>query len=350
MALVSLTLERFRNFHQSKFNLDHRAVVIGSNGAGKSNLIEAIRLLSVGKSFKTSRTDDLVEFNQRTFRVEALLEQNGQERKISFFYGSQFDDSPDKDRYLTIDDQQVGWSEYWGVFPTVLFVPEDVRIITDGPATRRRYIDSILWQTNRAFRQEHLELGRVLKERSTLLFLIKINRAGLGELQPWNELLSKLAKEIRLKRQACIDFLSQKLEEKTAGTDLVGRYRFHYQVNQYQVGQRQEEEIRLAQNLVGPQRDELEIYFNNKPARHFSSRGQARSIIGLLKVAEAEFIFETTETTPQILLDDLFSELDGPTAKQVLGLFDQKFPIIATSIESNPLVKDWQMIKLGKKQ
>jgi DNA replication and repair protein RecF len=345
MTAWKLRLEHFRSFTDSHFTFDSKTALIGNNGAGKSNVIEAIRLLSVGKSFKTSRLDDAIMFEQPYFRI-TQTGANSDLREVSFFYGNPYPSTPTKERVLRVNGQDTGWSDYWGKQPSVLFVPDDIEIVIGAPQIRRRYLDSILWQTSAEFRHEHLELSRVLRERSTLLFMVKVNRASQDELHPWNELLLNLTRRIRAHRRRFVDFLLEDLERAPTVFTNGAAVTAIYQEAEAEPAAVLKEEIRLSQNLIGPHRDELDVRFNDQSARRFTSRGQARAIVVLLKLAEARFLESATGTIPIILLDDMFSELDLPTAESLFAQFKSANPIVATSITPNPLVASWKAITL----
>lgn len=343
--LQSIRLENFRSFKQSSFEFDRKTSVVGDNGAGKSNLLEAIRLLSVGKSFKTSRLEEALNFSEPYFRASLALSDDSP-KSVEFFFGTQFQNSPEKERRLTVDSKETSWNDFWGKFPTVLFVPTDVELVTGPPQLRRRYIDALLWQTSIEFRQSHLELTRVLRERSALLFLLKINKAGSDELVPWNELLLKLSEKVRSYRLGYVEFLRKSL--KSHGSAFTGgaEVEINYEQNKADLEAVYRDEVRLSQNLVGAHRDQLDIRFNDQSARRYTSRGQARAIILLLKISEAAYLKEETGREPLVLLDDMFSELDRPTAERLFAMLDDNYQVIASSIEETPLTKSWKRIDL----
>ncbi|HUD21116.1 MAG TPA: DNA replication and repair protein RecF [Candidatus Saccharimonadales bacterium] len=343
MAFNKVTLENFRTFLDSSFDFSPKTVVVGGNGIGKSTLIEAIRLLSVGKSFRTHRLDELVNFDQSFFRLQAQVDKDS---KVELFFGQPFADYPDKERRLTFNGQETNWLEFFGKLPTVIFSPEDVEIITSGPQVRRRYFDGILWQVDSQFRSNSLELSRVLQERAKLLFLLKINRAGRAELMPWNELLGRLTKTIRKRRGEYLAYLNKSLADKKFQrlNELV--VETSYLTEEADPEALEREEIRKTQNLWGPHRDEIEIRLNDQPARKYASRGQARTVVMLMKIIEAHFLAEKLGKHPTILLDDLFSELDEKNTGFFLERLGNDSQIIATAVTANKLIKDWRVINL----
>ena len=209
--ISALELENLRNFTEKGLSFTKRSFITGSNGAGKSSILEAVRILSVGKSFRTSRLEEAIRFEERYFRLKATIQTS---QELELFYGNQFETEEIKERRLTFAGNQVSWSDFLGEFPTVLFTPNDLDIVLGSPDGRRKYLDSVLWQVSAEYRRTQVEFWQVLRERSALLFMVKINRASPEELSPWNELLSKLTAFIRLTRIGYIDYLNNWLGSK----------------------------------------------------------------------------------------------------------------------------------------
>lgn len=337
----ALTLENFRNFTEKELSFTEKCFITGSNGAGKSSILEAVRVLSVGKSFRTSRMEEIIRFDNQYCRLTAQIQSN---QDLELFYGSQFESESLKERRLTHQGNTVSWTEFLGVFPTVLFTPNDLEVVLGGPDVRRKYLDSVLWQVSAEYRRGQLEFWQVLRERSALLFMVKINRASSDELQPWNELLVKLTNTIRSARIGYIEYLNEWLE---ASSQLpAATLRVKYQYDKKQIEDFTTQEIKTAQNLFGAHRDELVISYDDFSARRFASRGQSRLTVAHLKAAEADYLREKTGNPVTVLLDDAFSELDSKNTLRLLGLFDDKHQLILTSAEALKLPYNWSIIKL----
>ena len=345
MPLARIERDNFRSFTNQKLDLAPKTVVTGGNGSGKTTLIEAIRLLSVGKSFRTSRLDEAITFEEPYFRLRAELTKGSRAKTIELFYGQAFAEQATKDRILTVNSKAISTLDFVGTLPSVLFIPSDVEIVSGLPGLRRRYLDGILWQVSAEFRQDYLDMGRVLKERSAILLMIKINRAARAELEPWNELLLAITERIRLKRQSYITFINNWLEKETADQkelDLT----VSYVVGAAALEPVERQEIQLAQNLFGPHRDELDIVWQARSARRYASRGQARTAVILLKTGEAVYLATELKQPPLILLDDMFSELDETHRELLLAKLPSDGQIIATTIRPQPLLKDYEALKL----
>lgn len=339
--LSTLTLESFRNFRKKEFHFTPRSFITGANGVGKSSVLEAVRVLSVGKSFRTSRLDEAVSFEGRYFRLKATIQTN---QDLELFYGNQFETEEVKERRLTFGGNPVSWADFLGAFPTVLFTPNDLDIILGSPDGRRKYLDSVLWQVSAEYRRIQVEFWQVLRERSALLFMVKINRASSEELSPWNELISKLTSAIRLSRAGYVDYLNAWFGANLKEGD--GRIEVEYQFEAKQVGEYSAQEIKSAQNLFGAHRDELIIKFDDFSARRFASRGQSRLAVAHLKAAEADYLLEKTGNPVTVLLDDAMSELDSKNTLRLLELFKDEHQLILTSAEPLKLPEPWSTIKL----
>lgn len=337
-----LELEQFRNQKNYATKLGSKTVFIGENGSGKTTVLEALRVLSVGKSFRTSKQEDLVRFGAPYCRVIA----KGAKDSYEYFYGNQFVDNPLIERELRHNGKTVSLLDFLGKLPTVSFIPKDVDIITDEPSLRRQYVDGILWQAHKGFRRDYLEYHRVLRERARLLFFLKHQRADIAELQPWNQLLGDYADKIRSKRRELAEFAQKTIN--TFQKDIPGKITVMvaWEIGEESLEQLQAQEIRTGHNLFGPHRDELKITCNDQLARRFASRGQARSIIALLKAVEAKYLEKHSDNPPVILLDDLASELDDDNCQWLFSLYGERYQILATSVKKEPIFNGWQVEKL----
>ncbi len=337
-----IELEQFRNQKLYSTKVGLKTVFTGANGSGKTSILEAIRVLSVGKSFRTSRQEDLIRFGAPYCRISA----SGPDHSYEYFYGSQFEDNPLIERRLHHNGKTTPLLDFLGVLPTVSFIPKDVDIVTDEPSLRRQYVDGILWQAHKGFRRDYLEYHRVLRERARLLFFLKHHRADIAELQPWNQLLSDYAGKIRAKRVEFAEFAQTAIN--TFQKDIPGKIAVtvEWEISKETLEQLQSQEIRTGHNLFGPHRDELKITCNDQLARRFASRGQARSIIALLKAVEAKYLEKHSDNPPIILLDDLVSELDSDNCAWLFSLFGDRYQILATSVVKDPIFNGWQVEKL----
>ncbi|MBI4948410.1 DNA replication and repair protein RecF [Candidatus Berkelbacteria bacterium] len=340
MSLAGLDLENFRSVTDLKLNLKTKSVIIGKNGTGKSSVIEAIRILSVGKSFRTSKLDELINFEANFFRISAKLD----DAKLELFYGQNLEKTNQKQ--LSLNGKKTALLDAIGVMPTVLFIPDDVEVVLGMPMLRRKFLDGVLWQVSREFRLQYLDFHKVLKERSRLLFLIKVGNAKLGDLMPWNELLEKTTNYIRTSRLELIEFINEQLTQKSWRVSEQLAINVVYEQSNIDIEDGIQDEIKLSQNLFGAHRDDLIININERSARKFASRGQARTIIMLLKIIELKYLKQSLQNEPILLLDDIFSELDEVNREILLSHINKEDQIISTQIEGDKLIENWEHIQL----
>jgi DNA replication and repair protein RecF len=343
VVLQKLTLEAVRSLASFSADIGQHTAICGPNGSGKTTVIEAIRLLSVGKSLRTNRLDEMIRFNQEYMRIQAVRGSEPEPVALEFFYGSTLEGGP-RERRFSKNGQAVNYLASVGELPTVLFIPPDLDIVLGSPGARRRYLDGIFWQTSAEFRQNFMEVGRVLRERSALLFMLKTGRAGRDELQPWNELLERLTVAIQQRRATYLAFLTDYFAKNRLFPEF--ELAIRYQPNQQDFRVIEAKEIRLAQNEYGPHRDEVDILINDQPARQFASRGQARLALVVLKRAELEYLASQLEQSPIFLLDDVLSELDDIRGEQLLELMDVGTQKIMTCLDPSKLPSGWQQITL----
>lgn len=338
MAIRRLEARTYRNFDQLLIDLPSRLLVVGLNGVGKTNLLESLRVLSVGKSFKTNRFDDLIQFNQPFLRLQV---ESDDKRLIELFYGRNSKEEA-KTRLLKIDRSPIGLMDFWGQFTTVVFLPTDSELVLGEPRLRRRLLDGVFWQIDREYRQTSVDLNKALNERRAAIFNLKRGRLKLEELEPWNQIVMERSRLIQTKRAEFIDFLNQFLHQEVSG-----EISAEYQPNTTQPAEVVESELRLVQNLIGSPRDEVEFKWHGRSARRFVSRGQARKIAIMVRLAEIAFL-QSKGFSPVVLLDDPLSELDEQAARQLLERFKSVDQVIATAVTTSPIFTDYQLHQLGQ--
>lgn len=344
MLLGEITLDNWRNFSKRKQGFDKHNLIIGDNGVGKTNILEAIRFLSVGKSFRAGQTDEVVNFGAKFTRLQAKMEHEGKVKSIEFFYGQSIEGVMTPERQLLFGGKIVSWLDFFGKFPTVLFLPTDIEIVLGSPSSRRRFLDGTIWQIDPEYRLATLELGQILKERSAVLWQIKRGRADRDELAPWTQMLTKASIVIQERRERYLDFLNEQLHDLAKRINREMDVALAFLPNSLEISAVSEREIASGQNLIGAHRDDFKIMFRGRGARQFSSRGQARSIALLLRVSEAKYLASQLALNPIVLLDDILSELDEKTSRAFFPLLSGQ--VIATLTHRVGYLDDWKEILL----
>lgn len=323
--IYGLKLDNFRNFKTKSLELSNKiTVIVGENGVGKTNILESLFLLSTGKSFKARTEVEMLRYDQELARITGEVPNTKLEAIIT-----KGDNGWPKKR-LQINGVPKRIIDFAGMFKTVLFGPWDMDLVTESPSIRRKFLDSVLSQVDREYRRSVLSYEKGLRQRNRLLFRIREEGVPRSQLLFWNQLLIKNGDYISKKREEFIEYVNkqeginkQKLEityDKSA-------------ISEARLEQYAREEVASATTLVGPHRDDFVFIADNRELAKYGSRGQQRMSILWLKLAELNYIEESTGERPTLLLDDIFSELDHGHRDIVMDVTKKQQTIITTADE-----------------
>jgi len=316
--IKKITLLNFRNFKKMEIEFGEGINVINApNASGKTNILEAIFILSLGKSFKTRKIDECIKYDENIARIttdglEAILTKDvaGWPRKRLLVGGVP--------RRLV---------DFAGNIKTVLFAPQDLELITDGPSLRRNFLDNVLCITDREYRRSLLSYEKGVRQRNRLLLQIRDNNAARSGLLFWNQLLIKNGDVISNARRNLIEYINNlnkcKLEYDPSS------------ISESRLEQYKDAEVASATTLVGPHRDDFIFLKDGRNIASFGSRGQQRMEVLYLKLAELSYIEHKTEVKPILLLDDIFSELDHKHREIVMEAVVNHQVIITSADEHN---------------
>lgn len=338
MLLRSLELTDFRNYDTKTFIFDEALTVfIGPNTIGKTNIIESIYALSTGKSFRADIDFEMVFWGKTLGRVKAVFDHDTIEMIL---YQDQESQStrPYKKKFLV---NGVAKSAIMSVgrFPSVLFSPENIALVTGSPSSRRKYIDTVLSLANLEYRRALGRYEKALRQRNSVLFKIKNGEATRDQLPFWDQVLIENGAYITASRQEYLDFVNN---HQVA--DMV--YHITYDpsvISKARLDEYKDEEVQAKATLVGPHRDDFVITIcpshstkNMPPVEFrslssFGSRGEQRLGIFWLKLAEVAFLQQVFHEKPLLLLDDIFSELDEGHRTLVLSLISNHQSIMTSA-------------------
>lgn len=408
MILKKLSLTNFRNFSKEEFLFSPQvSLIVGPNTSGKTNLIEAIYLLSTGKSMRASLEAEMIRWGESWARVEAILRPDPAEENlqglgpptlkvkesagrttaadlgIDFSVSSELkpdetkpeglgdlnpsgleslkglevfiergDDNHSRKKFK-INGVKKDLGEFQGSFRVVIFSPESLQLVLGSPNRRRNYLDRVLSSLDTFYFRALDEYQKVVKNRNQLLWQIRERGIPRERLEFWDGKLFNLGEEIFAKRRELISDLNQKLSDLGLGVTL------SYQPsvldkNLYE--ERLSEEIGKAATLWGPHRDDL-IFLRKRiqtdkdtDLSRFGSRGEQREAVFALCLSELEVVSGRTGERPILLLDDIFSELDESHRKRVLEVLPKQQTIITSAepeLLNSGLKKEAKVIKLG---
>jgi DNA replication and repair protein RecF len=323
MFLQELLIQNFRNYKEISFRFDSKLIfIIGDNGSGKTNIIEAINHFSTFKSFRDNSDEELVNWQTDFFYLKSKLIKEAEE--YSFEIG--FSKSINKKRKIKVNNNVIQKKQdILGEFKVVVFSPSDLKIIEGGSINRRKFIDTTISLIDRSYYISILEYNKILKQRNSLL---KKKDIHLIELDPWDQLLYSRAKEIYEKRKIYIEKLNHFFEtdiRKISEQRDLFEIKYKPNISNYDLflvalKERFKRDRILGYTSVGIHRDELFIGNEGKDIMEFASQGQKRSTVISLKTSMFYLIKELTNESPILLIDDVIRELDIKRREQFVDL------------------------------
>ena len=343
MNLTKLQLTNFRNHPNLKINLSPLTVIVGPNGVGKTNLLEALTLLSTTRSSRTTREREVILWGETVARIEAKLE-NAKKTTLALAISAE----PKVQKTYFIDNKPRRALDILGFMPTVLFSPESQELISGPPSIRRQFLDILICQTDHFYPKILWQYHRVVKSRNRLLEKVNQNLAKPDELDFWDKELVELGGDIIRARQKTTTFLAHHITE--AYQTILGKpnnLKVIYKPNilpadfaKTLIANRQKELFQTA-TLYGPHRDDLLFFLHERPFISHGSRGDSRSAVLALKMAELAYHEDQSQQQPLLLLDDVFSELDESRREHLSHLITNQATIITTTDQDllNPTLK-----------
>lgn len=338
MYLSHLTLENFRSHSKISFDFDPKTnLIIGQNGSGKTNVLEAIYFLSTGKSFRSSSASQLINWLSNYALVTGVLNKANHFQTLEAQLSKNAATASISRKFL-IDSAVKTRSKYLGAIHVVVFEPEDIRLVTGSPSRRRDFLDSVFLTSEWRYASALSQYSKALKNRNELLDLIRDGRAASSELFYWNQSLvknSEIIQDFRTKfiRSANNFFSTHPHPEiRDISIGFIPSI-----INQSKIDTFQTQEINQGYTLFGPHRDDFSVNSlifdtSDKNLALWGSRGQQRLSVLALRLAQINFLEETYHDLPILLLDDIFSELDSEYRQLVVNIC-RKYQTIFTSAD-----------------
>lgn len=340
MWIQNLKLNKFRNylFQNIEFNKNIN-IFLGDNAQGKTNLLESIYYLANAKSFKSFRDKDLIMFNEKEMGLEGTI------RKGESFKNVQISVNENKKDIFVNEIKYDKNKDLKSIFKLVLFTPEDLNIIKDGPNFRRDLIDDIIISVNFSYKSLKKDFEKILSQRNKLL---KNQRSKYfkTELMAFDQQIIRLNYKIYRFREKYISLINTyanknhlNLTENKENLTII--YKPNIKANSMEeYGEKFSENIlddlKYFRTTSGSQRDEIDIIINGKDTKKFGSQGQQRSAILNIKLANVNLIKNTSQDKAIILFDDVFSELDEKRSNFLLENLG-KFQTIITATNTKSL-------------
>lgn len=336
MSIKMIDMVSFRNHSHTQLEFGAGINVIwGENGSGKTSILEAVYLLAMGRSFRTSRLVETIKEDENVMRVVGNFYNHGKDQTIAF------SQTAGGRRRIKINGTVVGGArDIIGKNPAVLLSPEEQNI-TKGPAgDRRTFFDKLFSMISPVYLENLSVYTRVLKQRNAALKQNKKGQEGT-DFSVWNEPLAEYGANIWKERKELLKSFGEELAAVSGDYD---NRSFRVGLNITKTGKdkawflnalekRAGKDKLLGWTCVGPHRDEMEFLFNRRPLRAFGSQGEHKLVLVLIKLAEFYLIQKKTGFTPTLLLDDLFAKLDFQHSELVLDLLHSKAQTLITNTD-----------------
>jgi DNA replication and repair protein RecF len=330
MLLTSLTLSQFRNYSKRTFALHPTTIIIGDNAIGKTNILEAIAILSRGKSFRAEQDHDSIQFGQDFAKVSAIVGEEGDETYLDAIFAKSARGFSKK---FLVNKVPKRLADFVGHLPTTIFTPQDIEMITASPSSRRRYIDVILYQSSKSYRLAYMIYEKALKARNHLLRDIRDEKKQYRaeEFTYWDTLLLEHAQTITSMREELVNYLNHAHKELFP---IFITYD-HSKMTVERLEKYHTAELGAGITLIGPQRDDFLLLEekSKNPISEFCSRGEQRLSVVQLKMLEIQYLEQVLNERPLLLLDDIFSELDQKNIERILRLIPYQQTLVTTTHE-----------------
>ena len=337
MIIKSIELQNFRNYEDLNISFDEGTnIFYGDNAQGKTNILEAAYLSGTTKSHKCSKDKEMIRFGEQESHIRTVVVKKEKEYQIDMNL------KHNRSKGIAINKVPIKKaSELFGILNMVFFSPEDLNIIKNGPAERRRFLDSELCQLDKIYLSDLTTYNKILNQRNKLLKDM-VYRPDLKDTLPvWDMQLVETGRKIIRRRKQFVDELNEIVHDihyRISGEkeDLLLQYEPSIEdiFFEDELSRVKERDMRQCMTSVGPHRDDLLFSIGEVDIRKFGSQGQQRTSALSLKLSEIELVKRSIHDTPVLLLDDVLSELDSNRQNYLLNsIHDTQTLITCTGLD-----------------
>ncbi len=348
-----IRLQRFRSYRDESFEFETGVnIIVGPNASGKTNLLEALLVAATGGSFR-AKDAELVAFGAPWSRIDVRGTEDVRVVKLL----PQENGSVKKE--FIINDQKLLRLSLQKTIPVVLFEPNHLLLLHGSPDLRREYLDNVLEQTVSGYGKARRDYRRVLAQRNALL---KRGLSVKNQLFAWNIRLSETGSHLAKERHTLVEHINERIGglyrnlAHSKAAEVQVSYTASCDIVQYSssllqaLERRQDEDIERGYTTTGPHREDLRLTFNGRDASEVASRGETRTVLLGLKIIELQLLEEARGRKPLLLLDDVFSELDGKRRKaltEVIGGYQTFITTTDADVVVQHFMNNCHIIPLG---
>ena len=349
MYIEQINLNNFRNYEEQEITLNpHINIFYGNNAQGKTNILESIFLCGFGKSFRTSKEKEMIKLQKEFLEVNIKYQKSDRDGKIRIILSNK--------KQIEVNGVKIKkLSELVGNLNLVIFTPDDIQILKNGPDKRRRFLDMMIGQLRPSYVYNLNNYLKVLEQRNNYLRQIKEENKSEEMLEIWDEKLAEYAEIICKYRKEFIEKIKEQIKDihpKITKNNEALTLNYITECDNKEtylslLKQRRKLDIIKGFTTKGIHRDDFKVFINDKEIGIYGSQGQHRTAILTLKLAELYVIYNEIGEYPILLLDDFMSELDENRRKSFLQYIQDTQVIITCTdkmyLENLELGKDYQL-------
>lgn len=350
MIIKKIKLFHFRNYEEQEILLNPSLNIFhGNNAQGKTNIIESIYLCAIGKSFRTSKDKELIQFEKEGASVFIEYEKSDREGSVKV-------DINTKKSIFVNGIKIKKLSELLGNLHIVIFTPDDIQILKEGPQKRRRFLDVMIGQLRPNYVHCLNLYNQTLEQRNNYLKQIRLENKPEEMLEIWDEKLAEYGEKIFLYRNEFMEKIKQKINLIHQNiTEKTEELKLEYESNcsnkqEYLALLKERRKLDIIKGFTtkGVHRDDFMIYINGELVNVYGSQGQNRTAVLSLKIAEMQVIYDEIGEYPILLLDDFMSELDEKRRKNFLEHIENTQVIITCTDKIENLNRSSQLFQVEK--
>ncbi len=334
MILRQIELNDFRNYENREVKLGGGTTwIVGPNAVGKTNILEAVRLISTGESFRAKLINESIMFGGEFARIEAnIVDEKGDSQKLSVLLTKgELQGKRVAKRRFFVDEVAKRKADFVGILPSVVFRPEDLELIDGSPGVRREWLNDVLLQVDREYVRSLSTYEQANRRRNKILEAIREGVASRYQLTFWDQLIVKHGQKITDAREKLVEYINEIWQK----SDLFGQLKLIYDpslISEKRLLQYKNEEVAAGHTLVGPHKDDWNIADSKgRDIGAYGSRGEQRMAVLGLKMGELLFLEDKLNRKPLLLLDDIFSELDENHIREVRRVMLNRQVVVTTT-------------------